>query len=322
MTLITRTSKGSKLTIQEMDGNLTYLETEAKKGQVTYEDISLLGDGWGGKPITKIWFFGLFTNGDMFADINTEIIDGFIYLWLNTLNGEDWIKAGQFDGLTWTMDVEFTKDEDTTYRLISNGVFNSADGMVTGTFSITGGMIVSGTFESYMINWIGEVDFNLYKTQHSPLGLYIDNGIAHGYLHIRTSARDSFICELRGTATDENINMLGTIDNYQFFTSGTFVDVNNANLNWELRTISPYEVVNSGTTSITRNADSTISQIVTLPNSEVYEFGLPLDTSFDNTAAVAATEGIRISASTTSNITFEVKTLPIVDLLLTVKIKN
>lgn len=65
-----------------------------------------------------------------------------------------------------------------------------------------------------------------------------------------------------------------------------------------------------------------ITQSIDIINSDVYEFGLPLNTSFDNTAAVAATEGIRISASTTSNITFEVKTLPIVDLLLTVKIKN
>jgi hypothetical protein len=46
MSLVTRTGKGSKLTTAEMDGNLTYLESEAQKSQYTYEDITLDKDDW------------------------------------------------------------------------------------------------------------------------------------------------------------------------------------------------------------------------------------------------------------------------------------
>ena len=59
MSLITREEKGSKLTIQEMDGNLTYLSQnmELESGGISYsinlssEGIKLVADGGGGEVL-------------------------------------------------------------------------------------------------------------------------------------------------------------------------------------------------------------------------------------------------------------------------------
>jgi hypothetical protein len=317
MPLVTRTSKGSKLTIQEMDGNLTYLETEAKKGQVTYEDITLDKDLWGGIPITNTWMMLLNLDREQHIPV--------------TINGQDFIMELDGDPTYGTYInnhyfIEINTEKGNSF--MSEGDLDITSGFLIGTFESHGDdEIISGTTKVYFSNWSGDLTASDGNTGNISFG--ITNNIIDGNVNYQEYQANDYRFLISGSVNDSIFNATGIcdssyFDNYEIRMTGEYSNDSKTIIDgtFVIIDIDTTETKFSGSFSADINVDSSISQIVTLPNSEVYEFGLPLDTSFDNTAAVAATEGIRISASTTSNITFEVKTLPIVDLLLTVKIKN
>ena len=63
-------------------------------------------------------------------------------------------------------------------------------------------------------------------------------------------------------------------------------------------------------------------QEILLYNNGVEEFGVPLNSTFENMDNVASTNGIRIDSTTKNNIIFEVNLIPSEDIILTIKIKN
>lgn len=80
MALVTRTAKGSKLTITEMDDNLTYLEDLALGSGVKYykalisQEAPVASQTSGTVTIGSIWTINTFESGDDFS--NWELISG------------------------------------------------------------------------------------------------------------------------------------------------------------------------------------------------------------------------------------------------------